>query len=185
MQNVRDAMPVRPWLVLFVSFSMGCLSQVIPEHQPAATEEPQLRAMLASHQFEAGPWARVNHAPFSSDLAPDQRVTMYVSPDAAAAYEAVTPDADATSGPEFPVGGVVVRAATDDNGTPVALTVMAKREPGFYPEAGDFFFGVTDLDGTPIVGGGEVQWGALHECGTCHASRAAAGFLFGVARANR
>ena len=164
--------------------NLGCLSQVVPEHEPAANQEPQIRQMLAQHGFESSGFMQVNRAPYDSNLEPGRKVTMFVSADAADAYLALTPDED-TAGPPFPVGGIVVRVASEPDGTPAALTVMVKKEAGFFPEAGDFFFGVTDVHGTPKSDDHGPLWGALGECGQCHATRAKAGFLFGVAPSNR
>lgn len=165
-------------LITFAFVTAGCLSQIIPEHAPA--EEPQVQAMLAQKTFETGAFTRVGRQGFASTLEPGKRVTMFVSSAAAAAYAAVSPDEDATSGPPFPVGGTIVRAVSDANGTPAGYAVMIKREPGFFPEAGDFFFGVTDLDGNPQPGDDGLEWGALKSCGDCHHTRANAGYLFGV-----
>lgn len=162
----------------------GCLSQVIPEHEPAASDEPELRSMLAQHGFESSAFVQVNHAPYTSTLEPEHKVTMFVSADAANAYMALTPEND-TPGPAFPVGGIVVRVAESPDGTPLALTVMVKREAGYFPEGGDFFFGVTDMQGTPKSDEHGPLWGPLGECGQCHATRAKTGFLFGVAPSDR
>jgi hypothetical protein len=109
---------------------------------------------------------------------------MYVSSDAAAAYEAITPDADGAGAP-FPVGGTVVRAAYDDKGALAALAVMVKRERGYFADVGDFFFGVTDVDGEPQSDEHGLLWGKVSECAECHEGRATSGYFFGVARADR
>jgi hypothetical protein len=179
----RDMVGIRV-VVIVTLFSAGCLSQIIPEHAPA--EEPEVQQMLAQKSFESGGgFTRVGKVGFASTLEPGKLVTMFVSSDAAAAYAAVSPDVDATAGPAFPVGGTIVRAVADERGTPVGFAVMVKREPGYFPEAGDFFFGVTDLDGNPQPGEDGLEWGALPSCGTCHHTRAAAGYLFGVPKESR
>jgi hypothetical protein len=164
--------------------NVGCLSQVVPAHEPAASEEPAIRSLLAQHGFQSSGFVQVNRAPYVSNLDPEHDVTMFVSADAADAYTALTPEND-TPGPPFPVGGIVVRVASDPDGALAALTVMVKREAGYFPESGDFFFGVTDVSGTPESDEHGPLWGALGECGQCHATRAKAGFLFGVAPSNR
>jgi hypothetical protein len=80
---------------------------------------------------------------------------------------------------------LIVRAVTDASGNPTRLTLMVKREPGYFPEAGDFFFAATDLAGRALTGSDGHEWGALASCGSCHHTRAQAGFLFGVAKSNR
>ena len=159
---------------------------MIPDHAPATTDDATVEQMLANRDFLGANFTRVNHAPFDSGLESDRVVTMYVSADAAAAYQGVTPDADKSSGPAFPVGGMVVRTSTDMSGTLQALTFMVKHEAGYFPEVGDFEFGVTDPNGKPALDtDGSTMMGKLAECAQCHEQRSNAGFLFGVATANR
>ena len=141
-------------------------------------------SILQTQAFRGSGFTQIDHAPFASTLVPGAWVTNFVRSDAAKAYQAITPNADHEDAP-FPVGGCVVRAVADAKGQPTKLTVMVKREAGYYPEAGDFFFGVTDANGMPVTDGGTLQWGKLHVCGDCHAKRAASGFLFGVATVDR
>ncbi len=160
---------------------------LIPEHTPApaTTDDATVEAMLANRDFMGAGFVQINHAPFASDLETGRVVTMYVSADAAAAYQAVSPDTT-TAGPAFPVGGMIVRTSSDPNGTLEELTFMVKHEPGYFPAVGDFLFGVSAPDGTPAVDStGATEWGALSECAQCHETRASSGFLFGVAPANR
>jgi hypothetical protein len=174
---------IRPILLLtFASFAAGCLSQIIPEHTPA--EEPQVQTMLADKTYQTSAYTHLGHD-FASTLEPGKMVTMFVSSSAVAAYAAVSPDSDTTTGPAFPVGGVIVRAVVDAHSNAVGYAVMVKREKGFFPESGDFFFGVTDLDGFPQAGEDGVEWGAMKSCGDCHRTRAAAGYLFGVPKDSR
>lgn len=171
-------------LVLFSLCCSGCLSQVVPAHDSGGSDEPALRTLLADGSFRGAGFTRVNRAPYPSNLDLQHRVNLFVSNDAAQAYEAVSPDLD-TAGPPFPVGGIVVREAVDDTGAPALLTVMVKQAPGWFPGGGDFFFGVTDLDGTPVEGMNGPEWGPLEECAECHQTRASAGYLFGVAPDHR
>jgi hypothetical protein len=182
---MRTFSAVRPLLVAATFLLGGCLSLVIPEHAPATTDDATVEAMLMQQDFLGPGFVKINHAPFTSDLEPDRVVTMYVSAAAAAAYEAVTPDAD-TAGAAFPVGGMIVRTSTDMNGTLQALSFMVKREPGYFPEVGDFLFGVADPQGTPeVADDGTTMMGKLNDCAQCHETRSTAGFLFGVATAHR
>jgi hypothetical protein len=163
----------------------GCLSTIIPDHAPATTDDATVEQMLAQRDFLGSGFVRVSARPFASDLEPDRFVQMYVSDAAAAAYEAVTPDSD-RAGPAFPVGGMVVRTSSDASGNLLALTFMVKHEPGYFPEVGDFFFGVADTSGMPMPGDdGTPLWGKIEDCASCHETRASSGFLFGVAAAHR
>lgn len=171
----------RPLLLAAFSLTTGCLGQIIPEHTPM--EEPELHAMLAQSSFEGATFAKLNAKPFASTLKAGAWVTMFVSRDAAAAYDAVSPDGSGPTPPPFPVGGIAVRAISDASGARTGLTVMVKREPGYFPEAGDFFFAVTDLAGAPVEGVDGTEWGRLKSCGDCHRTRASQGYLFGMPHA--
>ena len=173
------------WLIaiLAAGLNAGCLDQIIPEH--ATMDEAGLQLLLAQHAFQGDGYSQVGSAGFDSTLEPGAKVTMFVSQPAAAAYAAVSPESEVNTGPAFPFGGVIVRLPTDSDNHPMGFTVMVKHEAGFFPEAGDFFFGVTDVDGSPVSGADGVEWGALPSCGSCHHTRAAAGFLFGVPQTAR
>lgn len=176
---------VRALSVSILVLSSGCLSVVIPDHAPATTDDATLQLMLERRDFMGSGFVKVNRAPFASDLEEGRTVSMYVSTDAAAAYKAVTPDTDHGGAP-FPVGGVVVRTSSDAAGNLLNLTFMVKHEPGYFPEVGDFAFGVTDPNGTPVSDdGGAPVWGKVEDCATCHETRASSGFLFGVGLAHR
>jgi hypothetical protein len=162
----------------------GCLSQIIPAHEPAVREEPALQTMLQQGGFLGAGFVKIDRAPFPSELEPGRMVEMYVSANAAAAYQSVTPDGG-SGGAGFPVGGTIVRAVSD-GGALAALSVMVKREAGYFPAVGDFFFGVSDVDGNPMSDDEHgLLWGKLGFCADCHETRASSGFLFGVARADR
>ncbi|HEY2744085.1 MAG TPA: hypothetical protein VGL86_05665 [Polyangia bacterium] len=184
---MRRASVLATLLVSATLLGSGCLSLVIPEHAPApaTTDDATVEAMLANRDFMGSGFVEINHAPFPSDLETGRVVTMYVSADAAAAYQAVSPDTT-SAGAAFPVGGMIVRTSSDPNGTLEELTFMVKHEPGYFPAVGDFLFGVSAPDGTPAVdASGHTEWGALADCAQCHETRASSGFLFGVAVANR
>src|SRR5579862_6228571 len=115
----------------------GCLADAAPAHAPRVTDEAAISAMLAAGDFDGAGFVRMNAAPYRSTLEPDHAINMFVSADAAAAYEAVSPDSTSAGAP-FPVGGIVVREALDGAGAVAALTVMVKRAPGYFPDVGDF-----------------------------------------------
>ena len=81
-------------------------------------------------------------------------------------------------------GTVIVRAVLDGSGAVEKLTLMAKGPPGYDATLGDWWFGVTDPTGTPLVTNGVPQIGRLTDCHTCHAPRASDDFVFGVPRAD-
>jgi hypothetical protein len=168
------------WLA-FTFINAGCLETTIA----SPPLDVQLESMLEERAFESSGFLQISRSAYASTLEPGNDVTVYVSRDAALAYEAVTPDAATSLGPQFPVGGILVRAVSDASGQPLRLTLMVKREPGYFPEAGDFFFAATDLAGRALSGPDGHEWGALSSCGSCHHMRAGAGFMFGVAERNR
>jgi len=176
---------MRCLVLVLVLVNSGCLSQIIPEHDAATAQMPEVHAMLQTHGFTGSGYVQVNRAPYVSELQPDAWVDMFVSAAGRDAYLAVSPESNA-AGPTVPVGTVIVRTASDSAHHLDALTVMVKREAGYFPGGGDFFFGVTDTagnaehapDGTPL-------WGKLAECGDCHRTRASSGYLFGVAASQR
>jgi hypothetical protein len=189
-----------PLLVLGASLLSGCLDSVVPSHDVAGTgsgsggsggasdgasmEEPALFTMLGAAGYKASGFTQINATPYISSL-DATHIRMFVSNDAVDAYKAVNPDNAATSGPAFPIGGIIVREASDANGNLMAITTMVKREAGYFPEVGDFFFGVLDPKGQPVSEAGVLEWGKVQMCAGCHEPRQAAGFLFGVAPANR
>lgn len=117
-------------------------------------------------------------------------IVEWVSADAAALYAQIAPEADA--GPAnvtLPTGSIVVRAvyALPDAGSDGAvqyLTVIVKGPPGTNPSVGDWWFGVTDPNGTPLPfpdGGPQVGLPMTGQCESCHTGRGGVNdFLFGV-----
>jgi hypothetical protein len=180
MQNT--AAMLRCLLGLACAFAIGCM----PPATKVVNDEQQLLGALATGEFRGWGWIQMNETPYQSTLDTSVNVTMFVSSDAAAAYTGVAPDQPTSMGPEFPVGGTVVRQVSNAKGVVTLLTVMVKRERGYFPAVGDFFFGVADPTGAPVADkSGAQQWGPLTECATCHEGRASAGFLFGVEPSDR
>jgi hypothetical protein len=158
----------------------GCLSSVVPD--PRAPESSSLGAVLARGEYRGDGFIRVNRAPFASAV--HGVINVYVSATDADAYRAIAPESSAPA-PSIPPGMQIVREILDGNSV-AELTVMEKRDPGFFPGGGDFLFAVTDPDGTPVLtAGGTAEWGALDECGSCHAQRSGQGWLFGVSTSAR
>jgi hypothetical protein len=188
LQKGRLRMQHASWVPIFFSLwltcSFGCTQPTYDA--PHVSDEAALSLMLRDGEYRGAGFVRMNPAPYASALASGAWVTAYVSRDAAGAYQWVEPDAKSAGGDEFPVGGVIVREVVDSHGDVVKLTVMARRETGYYPDVGDFFFGVTDVNGTPLNdAGGHPQWGKLDTCAACHIGRASAKYLFGVSMADR
>jgi hypothetical protein len=99
-------------------------------------------------------------------------------------YSRITPDQHG-SGASVDSGTMIVREVLDAQGQVAKLTIMVKGPAGYNPSVGDFWFGVTQPDGTPLVDNGTKQLGKLTQCFGCHISRASDGYLFGVSLNHR
>jgi hypothetical protein len=78
------------------------------------------------------------------------------------------------------VGTVIVREVLGEGGSVTKLTLMAKAGPGFDPAIGDWWFGVTDPSGVPLVVNGVSRTGHLQDCYGCHIPHVRDDYLFGV-----
>jgi hypothetical protein len=124
---------------------------------------------------------RINNKPYGSSLG-DFEINSYVWGDLAD-YRRIHPEENG-SHVMVAVGTVIVREVLDASGGAAKLTVMAKGPPGYDPSLGDWWFGVTDPAGKPIIEDGVPKLGRLTECHECHLERAADDFLFGVPEAS-
>ncbi len=116
----------------------------------------------------------------------------WVSTPAASAYALISPEG---TGPNvtLPTGSIVVRAVyplADSGAKSVvqALTVIVKGPAGTDPDVDDWWFAVTDPNGTPLLfpDGGAQVGPMTQECHSCHLARGSANdFLFGVPAADR
>jgi hypothetical protein len=106
-------------------------------------------------------------------------VDEWVSSVAAADYEAISPDAGASI-PALPVGSMIVREVMSDAGAVTEVTVLVKGPAGYNPAIGDWWWGVTDGNGSAAVADGGALVGRLTQCYSCHLPRSGVDFLFGV-----
>jgi len=146
---------------------------------PPGMDEAALLSVL--HTFRTSPgFTRVSSkVPYVSSLGPDIYLNVYVSTDAFAEYAAIDPAHDG-SGVKMPVGGYIVREVVDRNGETRKLTLIVKGPAGYNPALGDYWFGVTAPDGTPVADMGVHKTGLVTECYGCHLPRAHDDYLFGV-----
>jgi hypothetical protein len=117
-------------------------------------------------------------------VAAQTSVNVWVTAADYASYTRISPD-QSGSGASLAPGAMVVREVLGPDGAVAKLTLMMKGPPGYNPTVGDFWFGVTDPAGTPIVDNGVAQVGLLSQCFGCHVARASDGNLFGVSPAHR
>ena len=76
---------------------------------------------------------------------------------------------------KFPTGSMIVKEklATANSPAPELITAMVKRDPGFYPEGGDWEFLVLTGDAKTIQ-----EQGRLPSCTSCHAAMRVTDFVF-------
>jgi len=116
-------------------------------------------------------WPQINDETFQSEGHQKAWVDVHVDAPFADAYRAgVIP---------MPVGMRIVKpahaAASGAPGEVTGLTVMAKMEPGYDPENGDWFYGVYDPTGTVAK-----KQGKLEMCIGCHGQWSGRDYLGGV-----
>lgn len=143
-------------------------------------------ASIAHGRYRDGfPWLKVNALPFQSAVA-GGTIDVWVSGPGAEAYAAISPDLT-LGGREVPPGTMIVREVHDAEGEITTLTLMLKAAPGYNPELGDFWFGVTGPQGMPKMDeeSGQLRVGKLDECYGCHLPRVEQGYLFGAPAGNR
>ncbi len=127
----------------------------------------------------------LNSTAYASELSPDNYIKVYISQFASLNYLTVHRDRE-NSHARLPEETVIIREVQDESGKIKNITAMVKANKGYYPEGGDFFYGVYDSDGNTILDDGRALAGRLFDCGDCHRTqRENDGFLFGVSSKNR
>lgn len=163
--------------IVALVLSASCWGCVVGELPQGSTDDATLdtTALHAAATWNQLP--RINAQAYVSAIGSFD-INVFVSGDVAD-YRQIHPE---TNGSHVKVadGTVIVRAVLDANGAVAKLTVMAKGPPGYDATLGDWWFGVTDPTGMPLVTNGVPQIGRLTDCHTCHAPRASDDFLFGV-----
>jgi len=177
-------------MILFAALASGCMSMMgYPSSEPAAgsgtVDEASILASVAGGAYRQGArFEAVSGAPYPSAIAAQTDVDVFVTTADYAMYARISPD-QSGSGASLTPGATIVREVLDASGAVSKLTLMVKGPPGYNPTVGDFWFGVTTPDGTPVVDNGVTQLGKVSACFGCHMPRASDGFLFGVPRADR
>jgi hypothetical protein len=121
--------------------------------------------------------SKINARPYTSTLGPFG-INCYITGDITG-YRKIHPERSGANVTVAP-GTVIVREVLDATGKVSKLTVMAKGPPGYDPSLGDWWFGVTDPRGVPLVEKGVLMLGRLTQCHDCHLDRSRDDFLFGV-----
>ena len=151
---------------------------------PTVDESPILASVAGGGYRHNARFVAVNGAAYPSAVAAQSSINVWVTAADYASYTRISPD-QTGSGASLAPGAMIVREVLDAAGAVGKLTLMVKGPPGYNPAVGDFWFGVTQPDGTPVVDNGATQMGKVSECFGCHIPRAGDGFLFGVAPAHR
>jgi hypothetical protein len=117
---------------------------------------------------------------YASTAAAGSSITLWVSAQSLSAFDAISPDVSGSHA-TVPPGTLIVRAVQNTAGSVQKLTLMCKGPPGYNPELGDWWFGVTSPDGAPArSAAGVIQLGKLTACYSCHQKRGDDDFLFGI-----
>jgi len=136
--------------------------------------------MLTAQSYrDSGDLVEITSEAYPSAIA-SATIRVWISAFAAAAYRTIDPDQSGAH-TRLPEGSLIIREVYDDAGALKKLTLMGKDARGYNPEVGDYWFGVTDPDGTPQLENGKVLTGRLDQCYSCHQTRGETeDFLFGV-----
>lgn len=139
-------------------------------------EDPEDNTMLDSAMTYRTAYTRLDRVGYTSDLGAFD-IHVYATGDVAD-YRQIHPEVSGTNA--VAVGTVIVREVLDANGATSALTMMAKREAGYDPTLGDWWFAKTDPAGVVLTENGAALVGRVASCHSCHIPRASDDFLFGV-----
>jgi hypothetical protein len=163
----------------------GCMMKTYPQAADAPPDEAAVLADVAHGAFRTSTdFAEVNAQEYTSSLAATSKINVWVNKIGFADYSGIEPEVSNSHHTVAP-GPVIVREVFDMTGAVTKLTLMVKGPAGYNPTVGDFWFGVTNPDGTPMMDNGGQQMGKLTTCFACHQARASDGFLFGVPGAMR
>lgn len=111
---------------------------------------------------------------------PGSFVHVFASARFATDYARIQPTASG-SAVDLPRGDMVVREIYDAGGELEKITVIVRGPVDSNPAVGDLWFGVATPAGDwQLDDRGAPRYGALANCGGCHASRAGDGWLFGM-----
>jgi hypothetical protein len=148
-------------------------------------DEGAILASVSHGAFrDSGAFVCVTHAAYPSEAVTGSTIVEWVSAGAAAEYMAISPDGGAASASLTP-GATILREVLDPAGAVEEMTLLVKGPPGYNPAIGDWWWGVTDPEGTPMVEDAGPELGRLSQCYSCHEPRAAEDFLFGVPAADQ
>jgi hypothetical protein len=151
-----------------------------PVQDAGTIDEAAALASIAHGAYKkSSSFVEVTEAPFPSTVTAGATISEWVSAAGAKAFDEVSPGVSGSK-PSIPVGTMIVRAVLDDDGETQKLTLMLKGPPGYNPDLGDWWFGVTDPNGVPAESDAGAMIGRLTQCYSCHIPRSDDGYLFGA-----
>ena len=112
----------------------------------------------------------MTRAAYPSEAVTGSTIVEWVSAGAAAEYMAISPDGGAASASLTP-GATILREVIDPAGAVEEMTLLVKGPPGYNPAIGDWWWGVTDGNGSPLDEDGGALLGRLTQCYSCHLPR--------------
>ena len=136
------------------------------------TEELILETLRSGSYRQSG-FDKVNQTSFHTSLNGEQLIDLYISDFSTERYQRIDPNEEGSLA-DVPPSTLIIREVWNPDNTLDKYTVMMKQSPGYFPEGGDFFYGVVDTEGNFL------KKGALQDCASCHKPRETDGFLFGV-----
>jgi hypothetical protein len=158
------------------SADAGTLPSLLP---PETLSNEIIAALLTTRAYRGAGFRRANKRVFPSTVAPGKSIDMWVSEAAFQDMQRISPDRSGSHA-QVPTGTIIVRDVYDGDELKT-ITVMVKLEDGSFPLGGDFWYGITDPDGTfRRSDQGLPLAGLLANCGTCHLRRSQDAFLFGT-----
>jgi hypothetical protein len=126
---------------------------------------------------------RISTAPFpTKQHAGNALVNVYANALAEDRYRAIVPGGAAPAGFTFPAGSLLVKEMLDPSGGPSVLTAMYKRQAGYDPAHGDWWYGRLNSDGTPT---NPAYAGRIEFCVACHSGTARWDYAWGIATASQ
>jgi hypothetical protein len=156
----------------------ACLGESPVDVEVAPGVDEAAFARITQNYRRSGELTEITGATYPSAVG-GTSIRVWVSTFAATEYRAIDPEKTGSQVHLAP-GSLIVREVYAA-GSLEKLTLMGKGPVGYNPTVGDYWFAVTDPDGTPQVELGVPLTGKLQQCFGCHQTRNAGDdFLFGV-----
>ena len=150
--------------------SAACLGfACTPEPEPVTYDPAEVHAQAANFETE---FERIDNGTFASAHMDEMALArIWANEEAAEVFRSIDPnDLDATA--EYPRGSILVKENLDMEGSPLALTVLAKFEEGYNDKANDWHFAMIDYEGNVLMDTAGTG-AAVESCRDCHSQMGA------------